>query len=59
MNLLMIILIVLGLWVGSAVCYFAWRLMEGAEAEKPASAPPESNAAPGAGEKPDAGGGTP
>ena len=27
MNLLMLILIGLGLWVGVTVCYFAWRLM--------------------------------
>jgi len=27
MNLLMIILIVLGIWVGAAVCYFAWQLV--------------------------------
>lgn len=27
MNLLMILLIVLAIWVGVAVCYFAWRVM--------------------------------
>ncbi len=27
MNLLMIILIALGIWVGVAICYFAWRVM--------------------------------
>ena len=27
MNLLMIILIALGIWVGAAICYFAWRVM--------------------------------
>lgn len=27
MNLLMILLIVLGLWVGAGVCYVAWTLM--------------------------------
>lgn len=26
MNLLMILLIVLGIWVSAAICYFAWRL---------------------------------
>lgn len=26
MNLLMILLIVLAIWVGAAICYFAWRL---------------------------------
>ena len=27
MNLLMIIIIVLGIWVGAAICYFAWQLV--------------------------------
>ena len=46
MNLLMILLIVLGLWVGVAVCYFAWRLMVGAEAEVPVSRNPDAEIGP-------------
>ena len=31
MNLLMILLIVLGVWVSAAICYFAWQLMPDVE----------------------------
>jgi len=31
MNLLMLLLIVLAIWVGAMICYFAWRLMSQAE----------------------------
>ncbi len=37
MNLLMLILIALGLWVGVAVCYFAWRIMP--DGTRPFTAP--------------------
>ncbi len=40
MNLLMLILIALGLWVGVAVCYFAWRIMP--DGSRPFTAPEKS-----------------
>ena len=40
MNLLMLILIALGLWVGIAVCYFAWRIMP--DGSRPFTTPEKS-----------------
>ena len=48
MNLLMILLIILGIWVSAAICYFAWQVMPKVEpppdtvegAEKPPAAQP-------------------
>ena len=42
MNLLMILLIILGIWVAAAICYFAWRLTP--EVEAPAEPTSDSAA---------------
>jgi len=39
MNLLMILLIILGIWVSGAICYFAWRMMPAVEKAPVTEAP--------------------